>query len=117
MTNKNIDIRDLELLQDEVGAWYYQLNGLPYTGCALQYYVNGRKAAETNLVKGYQEGVERIWYQNGQLKSENNFKNNIFHGICKSWNEQGILLFEGEYDMGIRVWSKRYNDLKDLLKE
>lgn len=114
---KRYNIKELELAQDEVGAWYYTLNNTPYTGCAVQYYNNGVKAAENYFVDGYQDGVQCVWFQNGQLKMSFEMKNNIYHGIVKSWFECGILKYEAEYNMGEVVWSKKYNEQGELIKE
>ena len=70
MTEKTVNFKDLEATWDEIGAWYYTLNNVPYTGCAVQYYTNGIQAAESNFIEGYQDGIQRIWFPNGNLKIE-----------------------------------------------
>lgn len=111
-------VRDLEMLQDEVGAWYYRFNGIPYTGFAYSMFPsNGNISGEYNFLKGYQEGIQKIWYPNGQLKTKYGMKNNIYHGKGKSWYESGILSYEGEYDMGKLIWSKSYNEKGELIKQ
>lgn len=117
MTEKKYNVKQLKLAQDEIGAWYYTLNNVPYTGCAVQYYTNSIQAAESNFIEGYQDGIQREWYQNGLLKIEFGMKNNINHGIVKSWFENGVLKYEAEYDMGVRLWSKKYNEQGELIKE
>ncbi len=112
-----IDARTLEAIQDEIGAWYYTLNGIAYTGCAIQEYPIGNKIAEHNLLEGYQEGIQRIWYPNGQLKTEFIMKINIHHGVSKEYYENGVLYYETECDMGKRIWSKMYNEKGELIEE
>jgi antitoxin component YwqK of YwqJK toxin-antitoxin module len=115
MTNR-IDIKQLDFFQDNIGAWYYTLNNIPYTGCAYQIYPTNIMAAESNFLNGYKEGIQKVWYQNGQLKTEHGMKNNIYHGLAKSWYENGVLRFEAEYDMGKEIWSKSYNEQGELIK-
>jgi len=117
MVDKSINIKELDALQDKIGAWYYTLNNIPYTGCAIQYYPNGIMAAESNFVNGYQEGIQRIWFQNGQLMAETNYSNNIPHGKCIEWYEDGTLSFEAEYDMGTKIRSKTYSEQGKIVKE
>ena len=117
MIEKGYNVKKLELAQDEIGAWYYRLNDMPYTGVAYALFPNGKLSYEYNLVKGYQEGIQQEWYQNGLLKIEFGMKNNINHGIVRSWFENGVLKYEAEYDMGVRLWSKKYNEQGELIKE
>lgn len=106
------------MLQDDVGAWYYQLKGKPYTGKTYAFFPQTNTIShEYNLLNGYQEGIQRQWYQNGHLMSEQNFSNNIPHGKCLEWHENGVLRFEGEYNMGKRIWSKSYNENKTVVKQ
>lgn len=115
---KGYNVRDLEMVQDDVGTWYYQLDGKPYTGHAFALFAkNVRPSYEYNLVNGYQEGIQRQWYLNGQLKTEHSMKNNIYHGFARSWYENGALRFEAEYNMGNEIWSKSYNDQGELIKQ
>jgi antitoxin component YwqK of YwqJK toxin-antitoxin module len=115
---KGYNVRDLEMLQDDVGAWYYKLDGTPYTGYAYALFPqSGTVSYEYNLVNGYQEGIQKQWYPNGQLQSEQNFENNIPNGKCSEWHENGVLRFEGEYDFGKKIWSKSYNDRGELIKQ
>jgi len=112
------NVKELELLQDEVGAWYYTLNNIPYTGYAYALFPsNGKLSDEYNLLNGYQEGIQRVWYQNGQLMSETYYSNNIPHGKCTEWFDDGTLSFEAEYNMGIKIWSKMYNEQGVLIRE
>jgi len=116
MIDKSVNVKELDALQDEVGAWYYTLNNIPYTGCAIQYYPNGIMTAESNFVNGYQEGIQKIWFQNGQLKIQFEMMNNINHGIVRSWFENGSLKYEAEYNMGEIIWSKKYNEEGNIIK-
>lgn len=95
----------------------YTLNNVPYSGCATQYYPDGKMAAESNFMNGYFEGIQRVWYLNGQLKTEYRMKDNIYHGFATSWFENGVLRFEVEYNMGEEVWSKMYNEQGELVKQ
>lgn len=117
MTN-GYNVRDLEMLQDDVGAWYYKLDGKPYTGYAYALFPqSGTVSYEYNLVNGYQEGVQKQWYPNGRLKTEHGMQNNIYHGLAKSWYESGVLRFEAEYEKGNEIWSKSYNEKGELIKQ
>jgi antitoxin component YwqK of YwqJK toxin-antitoxin module len=60
---KKIDIKNLDFKQDGVGAWYYTLEEVPYTGCAYQMFPNNILASEGNFMNGYQEGIQKKWYQ------------------------------------------------------
>ena len=115
---KGYNVKDLEMLQDKVGAWYYELIGESYTGYAFAVFPqNGKLSYEYKLVNGYQEGIQRQWYINGQLLLEQHFSNNIPNGKCMEWYESGALRFEGEYDLGKIVWSKTYNEKEELTKQ
>jgi antitoxin component YwqK of YwqJK toxin-antitoxin module len=115
---KGYNVRELEMLQDDVGAWFYQFEGKPYTGYAYALFPHTNKLSfEYNLVEGYQEGIQRQWYQNGQLKTQHVMRGNIYHGLAKSWYESGVPRYEAEYDMGKEIWSKSYNENGELIKE
>jgi antitoxin component YwqK of YwqJK toxin-antitoxin module len=114
---KRYNVRNLDMLQDVEGAWYYESEGKPYTGYAFATFpMNGRVSYEYNLVDGYQEGVQKQWYESGQLLSEQYFSNNTPNGRCLEWHENGILRFEAEYNMGTKIWSKSYNQFGELVK-
>lgn len=114
---KGYNVKELEMLQDDVGAWYYKLNGKPYSGYAYALFPDGKLSYEYNLVNGYQEGVQRQWYQSGQLKTEYGMKENIYHSLAKSWYENGVLRYEAEYNMGKEIWSKGYDEQGRLVRQ
>jgi antitoxin component YwqK of YwqJK toxin-antitoxin module len=116
--NRQYNVGDLQMLQDDIGAWYYKLNGKPYTGYAFAVSTQTNMLTyEGYFVEGYLDGTQRYFHDNGQLKSEENFLNNIQHGSCKEWDENGVLRYECACNKGNIIWSRSYNERGEVVKE
>ncbi len=60
--NKGYNVRELEMLQDKFGGWYYEFNGKPYTGYAYALFPQtGSVSHEFNLTNGYEDGIQKQW--------------------------------------------------------
>lgn len=116
MIEQRKDLNDLELVQDEVGGWYYVTDtGLPYTGVLYELYANGQLAYEGKYEDGYKMGLQNYWFENGQTEEKNFSCWDWPHGHCQSWNEDGRLVFEAEYKYGYCLWSNTYDEKGNIL--
>ena len=94
---------DLEFIDiDGGGTPIYHYQGKPFTGMLLEYYDN-ILYREIEYLKGYEEGVERVYYDNGKIKYEFHSKNNKPHGISKNWDEEGNLISTTEWKEGVKI--------------
>lgn len=70
----------------------YYKNGFSH-GDFVEFYDDGKTKSMQYMQRGRIYGVEKIWYRNGMLESEANYE----YGVCltfKKWNEEGILIEE-----------------------
>lgn len=107
-------------------------------GALTNFWENGQKKSELNLVHGVRHGARRAWYQNGQIWSEGQyvngkedgtwtvwthdgrkiqeipFDNGAYHGVFREWHENGQLKTEFTYVQGrkqgvLRRWDESGN--------
>ena len=62
----------------------------PFTGKAVNFYINGQKIEEVNYKDGKRDGLRQAWHKNGQKMTESNYRNgNKIEGSEKFWNSKG----------------------------
>lgn len=88
-------LKQMEIID---GVW--SLLGIPYSGKYIDYYINGRKQNEGELVNGKLNGTLFIYFQNGHLLSESHYINGIENGIKSEYYKNGVLRLEREYKEG-----------------
>ena len=71
-------------------------------GVATWWHENGQKEFEVNYVDGMWQEVATWWHENGQKKAEINYKDGKEHGLRTDWYENGQKEFEVNYVDGMR---------------
>ena len=77
-----------------------------------EYYSNGFKKYEVDLVGGKKNGFENRWYESGRLQTQFEYKNDTLSGKAKRWFYNGNLQSEDTYQRnklnGISViWNEK----------
>ena len=75
----------------------------PFTGKAVDFYINGQKIEEVNYKDGKMDGLQTDWYENGQKGSEAIYKDGKAYGLWISYNEDGTEQGRATYKDGERV--------------
>lgn len=100
--------------------WEGQLqtwNGKPFTGVELWRFPNGALESETTYKDGLVDGLSRTWDEHGQLRSQFTCRLGAMHGNCKKWHANGQLAEDGNYEWGVRLDEKEYNEQGGLVSE
>ena len=104
---------------DYPGDGYYYHDGQRFTG--VEYFLNeeeGWVEAETEYVEGLPSGLKREWAgPDKQLLYEGEFRGGVLHGRKRRWTEDGTLIEDGEYEYGIPLWEKWWDEDGDLVRE
>ena len=86
------------------------LDGVPFTGVAVESFRGGKIRSEISFVDGMQSGVSRDWYETGVKKSEVEYCENNLHGRSLEWFPDGALKVEAAYERGVELsfteWSE-----------
>jgi hypothetical protein len=97
------------------GNWLYQ--GRPFTGVAYTLGPDGTVASEQEFREGLRWGFAWERYRSGQIYSETMFYRDVLHGRAKEWHKHGQLAEEGEYEYGITIWKKKWDEDGALVEE
>jgi hypothetical protein len=93
--------------------WEGQLqtwNGAPFTGIEVWRFPNGGVESETAYKDGLSDGLARTWDEQGQLRSQFTCRLGAMHGNCKKWHANGQLAEDGNYEWGVRLDEKAYDE-------
>ncbi len=89
------------LVKDKLsGLWHFDVERTPFTGKAIENFLDDSPKAEASFLKGRKDGVERFWYSNGRLKEESQWFDGLANGIIRSWSEDGRLIRAVRYKKG-----------------
>ncbi len=88
----------------------HSLDGTPFTGLAYTLAKDGRLKAEMDYRNGRRCGATREWYGVGRLMVESNFFRGVLHGRAREWHPNGQLAEDGEYEFGITLWEKHWDE-------
>ena len=111
---KQASISDLEY--NEVEGLYY-LNGELFSGLAYSTRDGNFRDAEVSYVGGARSGRTREWYRPERLMLDEMYLDGGLHGYARRWYENGQLKKEGEYEHGVALWEKSWDEHGNLLKE
>lgn len=96
----------------------YYLDGKPFTGVAYILEDNADWVqGEIEIKDGLESGVKREWWKPGKLMSEATWRGGALHGKLRSWHSNGQLDEEGEYEFGIPIWERTWDEDGELLEE
>jgi antitoxin component YwqK of YwqJK toxin-antitoxin module len=92
--------------------WLYKRNILGKTEKykEIAYFENGIKEYEVDYKNGRVEGWGKMWYESGQLRWEATYKANEPHGVRKAYYENGQLFCLAEYENGVLLRRKNWDE-------
>jgi len=89
--SNSIVMSELDFDEDLENYYYPKGTKILFSGIAVEYYSNGQKSLQEEIVDGKNHGKCTSWYENGQLKHEGNFIKGRVVGITKRWYSSGNL--------------------------
>src|ERR1700687_2168026 len=104
---RSLEDRDgLILLDDE-----------PFTGIGYYLDEQGRLEAEVTYQDGARTGPSHGWWDTGGLSYEYDLFRGVYHGKKREWHRNGQLAEESEYELGIKVRHKLWDEDGELIEE
>lgn len=97
------------------GNWLYE--GGPFTGVAYTLGPDGEVESEQEFRDGLRWGPCWERYRFGQMYAESDFHRDVLHGRARVWHENGQLAEDGEYEYGIVLWEKKWDEAGALVEE
>lgn len=90
------------------GAWL--LHGTAYTGPVIDWFFNGNKRLETQMVKGRVEGQQLIYYPTGELMEREEYRRGMIDGPVTQYYPNGTVFHKGSFVEGKQhgVWEFYY---------
>jgi antitoxin component YwqK of YwqJK toxin-antitoxin module len=92
------------------GDGLYYLNGLPFTGTMVFLSGTGQERGESEYKNGLRWGLTKDIYPDGSPMVEATYFKGALHGRAREWHRGGQLAEDGEYEYGIALWKKRWNE-------
>ncbi len=110
-----------QIIQKEDGLYYNEDNTL-YSGTYIEFYTDGIKRIELNLLKGKKEGPTILYNEEGNIIEERSFSDNEKDGTWKTYNSKGIQIAEANYTKGQKdgkwfIWNDQGKLLYDMTYE
>lgn len=109
---EQVNIFDLTYNEDD-GLYY--LNGELFSGLAYSMRDGAFRDAEISYENGTRSGLTREWYSPGHLALHETYFDGMLHGSARSWYENGQLEEEGEYEYGVVLWEKSWDESGNIL--
>jgi antitoxin component YwqK of YwqJK toxin-antitoxin module len=95
----------------------YTLNGQPFTGIAYEVGAEGQLLAEVEYRSGVQEGRWLEWFPDGTTRCEAVLARGVWHGHCREWHSNGRLALDGEFEHGVCLHRRRWDDGGSLVED
>ncbi|MGW3071324.1 toxin-antitoxin system YwqK family antitoxin [Kitasatospora sp. NPDC001132] len=87
----------------------HYLDGAPFTGVAFTE-KGGALRSEATYREGLRWGPTKEWYPSGQPMVDSAFVRGALHGRAREWHRNGQLAEDGEYEYGIALWAKQWDE-------
>lgn len=81
-----------------------------FTGIAFRNFPNGFRESETEYLEGFQTGHEKHWARSGKLIADYSFLKGELHGESQEWYEAGQLKSEAQYELGIELAYRSWDE-------
>lgn len=88
----------------------HYLGDTPFSGTAYTLAKDGRVKAEMDYRDGLRWGATREWYGNDQPMVSSTFYRGVLHGRASEWHANGQIAEDGEYEFGIALWEKHWDE-------
>jgi len=102
---------------DYPGDGYYYLDDKPFTGVAFSLYEAGSLKSETEYKHGLKWGLDRHWFGPDKFQYEAELQRGVVHGKKRVWHPDGKLKEEGDYEFGIELKSKKWDEDGNLVED
>ncbi len=102
----NVPTRRLMIQKNE--SWLLEGGKKKYSGKFIDYFLNGKKGTEGELLNGKLNGVFKEYYNTGIIRSETNYVNGIKDGIINEYFINGHLKISGQYFRGQKYQEWKY---------
>jgi antitoxin component YwqK of YwqJK toxin-antitoxin module len=99
--------------EGQVQTW----NGEPFTGIEVWRFPNGAIESESTYKDGFKDGLSRTWDEHGQLRSQYTCRIGAAYGNSKKWHANGQLAEDSNYEWGVRLDEKNYDEQGVLISE
>lgn len=93
-TRSQLEVRDDRLYLEESPD---QL----FTGRLVEFFPDGPKRVEIEIVDGRPHGQSRGWHDNGQLEVEEHFTEGVSHGLRTRWHRNGKQRSQAQVAQGV----------------
>lgn len=104
---------DLEYPGD--GLHYY--GGKPFTGLIVYDAPEGWVEGEEPHRDGLAWGTRRRWHAPNVLAEEAQLAHGAYHGVVRKWHENGVLADASNYEYGVRVSGRRWDETGNLIDD
>lgn len=88
----------------------FYLNDKLFTGVAFTLNKDGQLKSEVTYRDGQPWGATREWYRTGQPMVDSTYVMGQLHGRAREWHANGQLAEDGEYEYGITLWEKKWDE-------
>jgi antitoxin component YwqK of YwqJK toxin-antitoxin module len=85
-----------QLTESEDGLYYDENNHL-YTGSYIEFYGNGNKRIELNLINGLKDKQVFLYFEDGTTNEIRSYKAGKKDGTWEMWNEKGVKVGVANY--------------------
>ena len=92
--DKDPGFRGTSQLLNDNGVLFAVGDNEPYSGRITDYYPNGVKKYEVDLVNGVAQGMATEWHINGQKMTETTLKDGVPVGTITGWYRMGAKEYE-----------------------
>jgi hypothetical protein len=99
------------------GDGYYYLDGEHFTGVGFARHPDGWLQVEIAYTNGLKWGTQREWFAPDQLLTEAEMQAGAVHGKQRFWHRNGKLAEEGEYEFGVTLRRKKWDEDGKLVEE
>ena len=110
---KRVLARELEYPGD--GLHY--LDGEPFTGIAFSVTKDGFERSQLEYRNGLRWGASKEWYGPDLPKVDATYYKGVLHGRAREWHRNGQLAEDGEYEYGIVLWEKQWDEEGNVTKD
>lgn len=88
----------------------YYLDNKPFTGVAITLNKDGKLKSEVTYREGLPWGPTKEWYRTGQPMVDSTLLMGQLHGRAREWHANGQLAEDGEYEYGLTLWEKKWDE-------
>jgi antitoxin component YwqK of YwqJK toxin-antitoxin module len=110
---KRVPASELTYMRDGL----HHLDGQPFTGIAFNLTKDGSLKSELAYRDGLLCGRTREWYATGQPMVDSTYYRGALHGRASEWHRNGQLAEDGEYEYGITLWEKTWDEHGNVTRD